>query len=147
MSSPDPRIKAAIYLSPTAPRKGQDPDVVYGSIKIPGLHFTGTEDNSPINDTSASERRSAYDHISKSDQYLVILNGADHMVFNGGRRAVPRDADQKHHEIVEETTTKFLGAYIKEDPTALQWLRGACAKNELAGNGTYEFKIAQARSQ
>ncbi len=144
VSSPDPRIKAAIFLSPTASRKGQDPDVVFGSIKIPGLHFTGTEDASPVNDTTAAERRTAYDHINKSDQYLVILNGADHMVFNGGRRAVPREADQKHHEIVEETTTKFLDAYIKKDPAALQWLRGAGAKKELSGNGTYEFKLAQA---
>ncbi|MDZ4837766.1 MAG: hypothetical protein SGJ27_28615 [Candidatus Melainabacteria bacterium] len=143
ISSPDPRVKAAIFLSPTAPKKNQDPDAVFGSIKIPCLHFTGTADSSPVNDTPASDRRVAYDHISNGDQFLVILNDADHMVFNGGRRAVPKQIDSKHHELIEMTTTKFLDAYIKKDSSALQWLRGVGAKNELAGNGTYEYKLAK----
>jgi len=143
MSSADARIKAAIYLSPTPPRKNQDPSAVFSNIKIPGLHFTGTIDSSPVNDTTAGERRVAFDNIVKSDQYLVILEGADHMVFNGGRRAAPKAIDQKHHEIIEETTTKFLDAYLKKDGAALTWLKGAGARDELKGNGTYEFKAAK----
>ncbi len=143
LSSPDSRIKAAIYLSPTAPRKNQNPSAVYSDIKIPGLHFTGTKDTSPVNDTTAGERRIAYDNISKSDQYLIILDGADHMVFNGGRRLTPKAIDQKHHEIIEVATTKFLDAYLKKDSTALAWLKGAGARDQLKGNGTYELKAAQ----
>ncbi len=143
ISSPDSRIKAAIYLSPTAPRKKQNASAVYSDIKIPGLHFTGTEDSSPVNDTTAGERRIAYDNIKKSDQYLIILDGADHMVFNGGRRLTPKAIDQKHHEIIEMASTKFLDAYLKKDSAALAWLKGAGARDQLKGNGTYELKAAK----
>jgi len=143
--SGDPRIKAAIYLSPTAAKKGSDLNVVYGDIKIPGMHFTGTKDVSPVNDTTAEDRRIAYDHISKSDQYLVILDNADHMVFGAGRRRIaPGHDDANQQAIVQEVSTKFLDAYIKHDKTALEWLRGSGAKTELTGKGTYEFKLANA---
>lgn len=145
IASGDPRIKAAIYLSPTAARKGSDLNTAYGGIKIPGLHFTGTKDVSPVSDTTAEDRRIAYDHISKSDQYLVILDGADHMVFGAGRKRIaPGHDDANHQAIVADVSTKFLDAYLKHDKAAFQWLRGSGAKTELTGKGTYEFKIASA---
>ena len=145
IASADPRIKAAIYLSPTAAKKGTDLNVAYGDIKIPGMHFTGTKDVSPVNNTTAEDRRIAYDHISKSDQYLVILDNADHMVFGAGRhRIAPGHDDANQQAIVQEVSTKFLDAYIKHDKASLQWLRGSGAKTELTGKGTYEFKLASA---
>lgn len=145
IASGDPRIKAAIYLSPTAAKKGSDLDTVYGEIKIPGMHFTGTKDVSPVNNTTAEERRIAYDHISKSDQYLVILDGADHMVFGAGRhRIAPGHDDANQQAIVADVSTKFLDAYLKHDKPAIQWLRGTGAKTELTGKGTYEYKMASA---
>ncbi|MBS1956393.1 MAG: dienelactone hydrolase [Cyanobacteria bacterium SZAS-4] len=145
VASGDPRIKAAIYLSPTAAKKGSDLDAAYGDIKIPGMHFTGTKDVSPVSDTTAEDRRIAYDHISKSDQYLVILDGADHMVFGAGRqRLAPGHDDANQQAIVADVSTKFLDAYLKHDKAAFQWLRGTGAKTELTGKGTFEFKIASA---
>ncbi len=143
IASGDPRIKAAIYLSPTAPKAGSDLSAVYGDIKIPGMHFTGTKDVSPVSSTTAEERRIAYDHIRKSDQYLVILDGADHMVFGAGRKRIaPGHDDANQQAIVADVSTKFLDAYLKHDKAAIQWLRGSGAKTELTGKGTYEFKMA-----
>lgn len=145
IESGDPRIKAAIYLSPTVANRGADLDLSYGDIKIPGMHFTGTKDDSPVNDTKAEDRRVAYDHISKSDQYLVILNGADHMMFGAGRRRLaPGHNDDEQHAIVADVSTRFLDAYLKHDQSALNWLRGSGAREELSGQGTYEFKMASA---
>lgn len=142
VSSADPRIKAAIYLSPTSPRKGQDPSAVYGNIKIPGLHFTGTLDITPVNDTKAEERRIAFDNITLSDQYLVILDGADHIVFNGRPRITQKAEDKLQHEIIKKTTTAFLDAYLKHDRKAKTWLQ-TTASTVIKPNGTYEFKVAK----
>jgi len=139
ISSVEPRIKAAIYLSPTAPRKNTDPAVVFGKIQIPGLHLTGTADDSPVNDAKAIDRRIAFDNISKSDQYLVILNGADHMVFGGRARKVLKPEDMKHQEIVQETTLHFLDAYLKGDSDAKKWLKTQ-AQGYIKPYGTYEQK-------
>src|SRR4029450_5590283 len=69
-SSVDGRIKAAIYLSPTPPRHNVAPHPAFGSIAIPGLHITGTMDDSPVNNGKAEDRRIPFDYISKKDQYL-----------------------------------------------------------------------------
>lgn len=138
-SSRDPRIKAAIYLSPTPPRKGLDPSMVFGAIKIPGLHLTGTLDDSPVNNTKAEERRIAFDNITKSDQYLVIIEGANHMAFGGGRGG--RAGDKTTQEIVERTSTEFLDAYLKHDQKAKAWL-STTAPTFIKPHGTYEFKAA-----
>lgn len=145
MSSPDPRIKAAVYLSPTSSRRNQDPAVVFGSINVPGLHFTGTLDDSPVNDSKAADRRVAFDNICRSDQYLITLNGADHMVFNGRPRARQKDLDVTHHAIIEKATTEFLDAYLKNDQAARAWLQKRAA-DELKSQGTYEMKIDGAKS-
>jgi len=142
VSSRDNRIKAAIYLSPTPPRAGQDPSRVFGSISIPGIHFTGTLDSSPVNNTKAEERRIAFDNICKSDQFLITLNGADHGVFGGRKRLMAKPDDKKHQEITEQLSTTFLDAYLKHDPKAKQWLFQS-APSYLKPFGIYECKKAQ----
>jgi len=139
ISAGDPRIKAAIYLSPTPPRKGAEPAEVFGEIKIPGLHFTGTLDDSPVNNTHAADRRIAFDNISKSDQFLVILKDADHAVFGGRQR---KELDNVQHKIIEETTTAFLDAYLRNDSKSKDWLLKS-ASSYIKPHGTYELKVAK----
>lgn len=145
-SSGDTRIKAAIYLSPTPPRRDQDPSKVYGSIAIPGIHFTGTLDSSPVNNTKAADRRIAFDNISKSDQYLIILNGADHGVFGGRKRFKASPDDKTHQEVTERMSTSFLDAYLKHDAKAKQWLTQT-APSYLKSLGTYEVKTGKSQQQ
>lgn len=137
----DPRVKAAIYLSPTCPRKVLDPKVVFGEIAVPGLHFTGTKDSSPIGETKIEDRRTAFDCINRADQYLVILNRADHMVFNG-RPKHQRKRDITQQEIIARATTQFLDAYLKKNPEAMIWLHET-AYQDLAKFGTFEQKTAK----
>lgn len=137
----DPRLKAAVYLSPTCPRKAVDPQVAFGEIAVPGLHFTGTKDSSPIGETKIADRRTAFDCISRADQYLVILNKADHMVFNG-RPKRQRKRDTQQQEIIAKASTVFLDAYLRKSPDALKWLHETACQ-DLAKFGTFEQKTAK----
>ncbi|MCW5821421.1 MAG: hypothetical protein KIT34_01385 [Cyanobacteria bacterium TGS_CYA1] len=140
MTFADPRLKAAIYLSPTCPRKTVDPSVAFEDIALPGLHMTGTKDTSPIGETKIEDRRAAYDSITRADQYLVIINKADHMVFNGRPRK--RNGDKVQQDIIARASTYFLDAYLKHSPDALKWLH-EYAYQDLAKYGTFEQKTAK----
>src|SRR5262249_18386135 len=48
ISSAEPRIRAAISMSPQAPKNRDTFDKSYGSITVPTLHLTGTKDTSPV---------------------------------------------------------------------------------------------------
>jgi predicted dienelactone hydrolase len=122
LSAADPRIKCAIYLSAPANLHGRTAQAVFGSIKIPGLLMTGTEDDSPINDTRAADRRIPYDGMTAPHQYLVIFNGGDHMIFNGATRRAQRPGDAQMISEIEKVTTAFLDAYLRGDKQQQAWL-------------------------
>jgi len=137
--SKDDRIKAAIYLCP--PVTGKLPPVqAYGSIAIPGLLLTGTEDNSPIRDTKAEDRRIPFDGMQSPHQYLVNFIGADHATFGGRSFRAPKDGDEKYHEMIEEVTTKFLDASLKGDTSAWKWLDAGGINSYLASAAKFERK-------
>ena len=111
--------------------------------------MTGTLDDSSIRDTKAAERRIPFDHIDGAPQYLVTLEGGDHMVFSGKRRrAVSRlsgtdgDAakDARFHDLIRQATTAFWDAYLRGDAVARQWLDEGGFKAVLDGDGTFEQK-------
>lgn len=118
----EPRIRAAIAYSPNKPR-GDDPALAFRRVKTPMLHFTGTEDVTPFDlERSAFERSTPYQAISGADQFLIILDGADHALF-GGRRAQTgrlKPGDLAQMDIVKAETLRFWDAYLKRDAAAAQ---------------------------
>jgi len=125
----DPRVKAAIPMSSPRPVLGE----VYRDVTTPCLHLTGTKDDSSIFNTTAKDRRFAFDNISGAEQWLVTFNGATHMTFAGRGNA-------KHLELIREITTRFLDAYLKHDPAAETWLSGGGLEELIASNGVVEQK-------
>jgi hypothetical protein len=111
------RIKAAIAYSPNAPR-GDDAKQAFARIKTPMLHFTGTEDRTPFDlEKDPFERTTPFQAITGADQFLIILNGADHALY-GGRRAQGRQlnrGDPAQMQIVKAETIRFWDAYLKGD--------------------------------
>ena len=102
--------------------------------------MTGTEDNSPIGETVAEDRRTPFDGISAPHQYLVNFVGGDHMIFNGPpTRRQPRPDDKLFLENIERVTTAFLDAYLKGDAKAQAWL-DKDAEAYLAPKARYEHK-------
>jgi predicted dienelactone hydrolase len=137
----DPRIKAAIYLCPPVMGSGKaSPATAYGDIQVPGLLLTGTEDNSPIRDTKAEDRRIPYDGMRAHDQYLVNFAGADHATFGGRSFRQPKAGDDQYHAMIDEMTTKFLDAELKGDASAKQWLNSAQVTSYLGKSATFERK-------
>lgn len=137
----DPRVKCAVVLS-APPPQGRDLDAIYGSIKIPLWHMTGTLDTSPIDPkgSRAIDRRIPYDRIKGTDGYLTTFTGGDHMVFSGRERNTgPLPTDARNHELIQQSTLAFWDAYLKGDTKALGWLRGEYGK-ELGKSGVFEFK-------
>ena len=117
----DDRFKAALAMSESAPALRSQLDEIYGPIHIPTFFMTGTEDDSPLLDTKASERRLPFDHTNAHPTYLLILDGGDHMVFSG-RIGQPRPTDAEHQKQIREDSTAFFDAYLKHDEAAKKWL-------------------------
>ncbi len=111
----DPRIKAMVVMSGPGPKRKDRLDEVYGAIRIPGLHLTGTRDESPIGLTAVADRRVPFDQIRAADQYLIIFNGGDHMVFSGLRRFMKSDKDPRFQELILMATTAFWDAFLGND--------------------------------
>ena len=137
----DKRIKAAIAMSAPVPRKA-DLKKSFGSIEIPCLHMTGTQDDSPVGDTTPAQRRLPYDNIQAVDQYLLILNGGDHMVFSGFRANPDKGRkDPVFHELICEVSTAFWDATLQNNIPARNWLRQKEGFEKVLGeNGTWEKK-------
>ncbi len=136
----DPRVKAAISMSAPAPLRGSL-DEAFGSIRIPVFHMTGTRDDSPIGETKAADRRLPYDHAKNSDEYLVIFQDGDHMIFSGRAAIAGGRKDKKFQEQISASSTAFWDAYLKTNQAAKAWLGDGGFKRALGSEGTFEVRL------
>jgi predicted dienelactone hydrolase len=148
----DPRVKAAIAMSESAPKNPQQWDQAFAKIAIPMLHMTGTLDDSPVGESKAGDRRVPFDHIpAVADQYLIVLQGGDHMVFSGRVQSNEAMAgtgnpamDPTFQVLIQQSTTAFWDAYLKDDEGARKWLGGEGCKGMLGQNADLEIKPGKA---
>ncbi|BCW89919.1 hypothetical protein sos41_30870 [Alphaproteobacteria bacterium SO-S41] len=139
----EPRFKAAIAFSPNKPLGSTDFAAIYADMQIPILHFTGTEDMNPLDpDEPASDRQIPFQNIPAKGQYLIVIQGGDHMLFGAKDRrdGTTKPDDDLDHKLILEAATAFWDAYLMDDPTALAWLRGDGAKSELGTKATIELR-------
>lgn len=136
----DSRVRAAIYLCPPVTAKMFTPDLVYSNIRIPGMLMTGTEDDSPIGETNAEERRIPFDGIKSAHQYLINFEGADHAAFGGRAFRAPKKSDERYHEMIEELSTRFLDAYLRNNGAEEKWLDDGAAAQYLGKEAKFERK-------
>ena len=138
---PEPRIKAAIASSPSLPTN-TDAATVLHRVKIPILHLTGTEDNSPVRpEFKPIERRVPFDNINAPGQYLVIFKDGNHKLFSGHTRKLGLSRmEQECQPIIQELTLKFLDATLRKDAVAEKWLNGTGYTELLGERATFERK-------
>jgi predicted dienelactone hydrolase len=113
----DPRIRAAVVLSPSPPPQAKPRSRLLAGIRVPIMHITGRNDESPIGLTPAAERRAAFDQICGAEQFLVLFHDADHMTFTDpkpGRAARSRRAVV--HPLVQTMTTLFWDVFLNGSP-------------------------------
>ena len=137
----DPRVRALIPMS--APANKAPAALLsqkYQAIRIPCLHMTGTEDSSPIGDTSPADRRIPFDHMQGTDQYLLTFTGGDHMVFSGRARRNQNPQDEPMQHIIRAASLAFWDAYLRDDPSAKAWLKTGGFESALGLLGKFEAK-------
>lgn len=120
----DARIDAAIVYSPNAPRN-QDAAEALAGVRTPILHFTGTEDRTPFDlELSWEGRTIPFRTITGADQYLVVFDGGDHMIFSGRvqSRGEMTPAQRAQTEAIQRETLTFWRAYLLGDAAALEAL-------------------------
>ncbi len=143
----EPRFAAFIAFSPSARKVSDAPQ--FGAIARPFFSVTGSEDGKVGAGLGVAPelRRVPYAAMPAGDKYLLVLRGADHMIFNGSGRttarfphgAAPDPArDAQIERIARSTTTAFWLAYLADDTFAQQWLRQA--STYIGAAGTFSFK-------
>jgi dienelactone hydrolase len=137
----DTRIKAAVIMSPSGPRRGVDPAQAFGSVKIPWMLLTGTKDSAPIGDADVASRLSVFPALPPRTKYELVLYNAEHSVFT--ERALPGDTEPRnpnHHRSILALTTAFWDAYLRDDQNAKQWLDGDGPRNILEKEDRWQRK-------
>lgn len=121
----DPRIRAAIPMSPSVPRVG-DPVAAFRAVKIPWLCMTGTKDNSVIGGATPESRLKVFKALPTGDKFELVLHDAEHFVFTETslkrKQRRKRERNPNHHVAIKAITTAFWDTYLREDRDAKNWL-------------------------
>ncbi|MBI1367020.1 MAG: dienelactone hydrolase [Planctomycetes bacterium] len=136
----DGRIKAAIAMSPSTPRGG-DASHAFGSVKIPWMCMTGTQDIAPIGGADMASRLGVYPALPTGDKYELVLDGAEHSAFSD--RALPGDKHGRnvnHHKVIIALSTAFWDAYLKHDDAAKTWLSSPVPRSIMEPNDRWQMK-------
>ncbi len=136
----DARIKAAIAMSPSKPRRGTAKDA-FGEVKIPWLLMTGTHDNAPIGEATAASRLAVFPALPPGHKYELVLDKAEHSAFTDralGGDALPRNPN--HHRAVLAISTAFWDAYLRGDAAARAWLDGDAVRGVLEAKDRWQRK-------
>ncbi len=127
----DPRIGAAIAMSPSPPALG-DAERAFSAVSVPWLLMTGTDDTSVISTTTVKDRLKVFSALPAGDKYELVLDGAEHSAFT--ERPLPGDRrgrNSNHHRAILALSTAFWDAHLKGDPAAREWLDGTGPRSVL----------------
>lgn len=137
----DKRLTAGILYSPgPIDHLGLDNPVdIYGSIDMPMLHMTGTDDSSPVENWDYTKRLDVYKNITAAPQHLLILKDGDHMVFNGSRGKLGQNPNREKHEtIIKIGALAYWDMVLKNNPRAQIWLENGGFAKWLGEDGSFE---------
>ncbi len=141
LSFTDPRIKAAIPLSPSSPRGGIDPKEAFGQVRIPWMLMTGTKDLAPIGDADMESRLAVFPALPPGGKYELVLFGAEHSAFTD--RALPGDTEERnpnHHRVILALSTAFWDAWLSGNARAKAWLDGDGPRSVLEKEDRWQTK-------
>ncbi|MBS0661419.1 MAG: dienelactone hydrolase [Verrucomicrobia bacterium] len=140
VSFTEPRIRAALPMSPSPPKRGEV-ERAFGSVRIPWLLMTGTKDEALIGGHSAADRQRVYPALPPGGKYELVLAAAEHSAFT--ERALPGESGRRnpnHHRAILALSTAFWDAWLKEDATARAWLDGAGPRGVLEKEDRWQRK-------
>ena len=140
----DPRIKAALVLSPSRP--AGDPQKAFAGVRIPWMLMTGTRDvarigGATIGAADVESRLVVYPALPRGSKYELVLDGAQHSAFTD--RPLPGETAQRnpnHHRVILALSTAFWDAYLKSDSEAKAWLDGDGPRSVLDEKDKWQRK-------
>ncbi len=136
----DPRIAAAVIMSPSSPRRGTAQSA-FGKVSLPWMLMTGTKDISPIGDIDVASRLAVFPALPTGSKYELVLDEAEHSVFT--ERALPGDKHARnpnHHRSILALSTAFWDAYLLNNTSAKTWLEGDGPKKVLESKDKWQTK-------
>ena len=136
----EPRIKAALALSPSAPRRGS-PRRAFGNVTLPWMLMTGTKDIARIGHATLEDRLSVFPALPPGGKYELVLHGAEHSAFT--ERRLPGDTGPRkphHHRAILALSTAFWDTWLRNDAAAAQWLSGKGPRSLLKPEDRWQTK-------
>lgn len=121
---PDPRIRAALLMSPSPPRAMPAAEAFAG-VAVPWLIMTGTHDAAPIGGTTPQDRLAVFQALPPGNKYELVLDRAEHSAF--GERALPIDhlpRNPNHPRAILAISAAFWDAHLAGREDARAWLDG-----------------------
>ncbi|GAC1339735.1 MAG: hypothetical protein NVSMB23_09110 [Myxococcales bacterium] len=124
----DRRCRAALALSPPGAGERGLESGSFAAIDRPFLSMTGSEDVG-LRGQPASWREEPFRAMPAGGKWLVVLEGAEHFTFSGGRPRRPAPVAQR--ALIERATRAFLRCSLAGDAAAgrelgalaTQWVR------------------------
>lgn len=119
----DPRVRAALALSPQGPGQFGFTDHSWDDVTMPLMTMTGSLDSlGPI--ASPAWHKVPFERSRPGDKYHVLIQGANHMSFTTARTLLPGGAakGQAIFDDVQCAALAFWDAYLKNDPNAKRYL-------------------------
>lgn len=136
----DPRIAAAVLLSPSSPGRGT-PEQAFQAVSIPWLLMTGAHDKSVVGGADVASRLAVYPALPPGGKYELVLFEAEHSAFSD--RALPGDSlprNPNHHPVILALSTAFWDAQLRKDEAAREWLDGAGPRSVLEERDRWQTK-------
>ena len=140
----DPRIKAAVAMSPSVPAAGSA-ERAFGSVTLPWLLMTGTKDVARIGAMTIGgdldSRLGVFPALPPGDKYELILHDAEHGAF--GERSLPDEGANRnpnHHRVILALSTAFWDAFLKGDAEARAWLNSESPRSVMEKDDKWQRK-------
>ncbi|PYU50918.1 MAG: hypothetical protein DMG48_11955 [Acidobacteria bacterium] len=126
----DPRVKAALCLSPQGPGQFGLNEHSFDRISLPYMAMTGSLDSiGPV--ASPAWHKTPFERSQPGDKYHLFIEGANHMSFITPHALLPGRAEQGGaiFDYTNSASLAFWDAYLKGDARAKQYLQsGALEK-------------------
>jgi predicted dienelactone hydrolase len=140
----DPRIKAAVAMSPSVPAAGSA-ERAFGSVTLPWLLMTGTKDVARIGAMTIGgdldSRLGVYPALPPGDKYELVLHDAEHGAF--GERSLPNEGTNRnpnHHRVILALSTAFWDTSLRGDAEARAWLNGESPRSVMEKDDKWQRK-------
>jgi predicted dienelactone hydrolase len=130
----DPRVKAALCLSPQGPGQFGLNDHSFDQISLPYMGMTGSMD-SLGQVASPAWHKTPFERSQPGEKYHLFIEGANHMSFITPQTQLPGRAGQSEaiFDYTNSASLAFWDTYLKDDARAKSYLQSSALEKTSHG--------------